>query len=69
MAEEHKIAVIAVDRYFSDLYKMERLLEKHGFSSWPTEKEVVCKLFDLEDRIEGIERRSDYFEHEGGYHG
>lgn len=45
-----------MSRYFYDLYREERVLHEHGFSSFPTEKELLEKVFELEDRIKVLER-------------
>ena len=41
--------------YFYNLYKEEQKLRKHGFQQPPSEKELLEKVFDLEDRIKKLE--------------
>lgn len=47
-----------MNRYFYDLQQEERALHEHGFSSFPTEKELLEKIFELEDRIKKLEKGS-----------
>lgn len=40
--------------YFRKLEEQDRLLARHGLDHWPSEEELICYLFDIEDKIDSF---------------
>ncbi|MEF9876662.1 MAG: hypothetical protein RR842_08520 [Gordonibacter sp.] len=42
---------MSYDSSFSDIYKEEKLLRRHGFEQWPGEEELARYLFNVNDKL------------------
>ena len=40
--------------YFAEMFRMNQLLKRHGFESWPSEEEQLMYLIDTNERIDAL---------------